>query len=257
MSTYKVIVRNSPGWRGFEACTLGVSVTSPNWQDDHFAAILDFAAAYFKKIRIDVTDLLYRHNFMAKGQPPEEAAAQANRLGGLWLNSHWHLIEACPVRPDVIRWGKWFEHPDYVTVLEQFKSAHDDRHSAVLRDAVNADVEGFFRRQGSGPTDAEREHSRAYLIEELAVITLQARELSSLKLYPGDELLCMNVVRRGLVADAPRGLEREQFAKIKFHTRGTLEAANDLVAVPCPAPGRPDRPNMPPLNTARPPAVFL
>jgi hypothetical protein len=30
MTTYKVIIRNSPGWRSFEVCTLGVSVTSPN-----------------------------------------------------------------------------------------------------------------------------------------------------------------------------------------------------------------------------------
>jgi hypothetical protein len=51
------------------------------------------------------------------------------------------------------------------------------------------------------------------------VITLQARELPCVKLYPGDELACLNLVRRGLVAAAPCGLEREQFAKVKFETR--------------------------------------
>jgi tRNA-dependent cyclodipeptide synthase len=233
MTTYKIIVRNSPGWHSFEACTLGVSVTSPNWQGEYFASILDFAAAHFKTIRIDVTDQLTRHNLMAQGLPANDAAAQANRLGALWLERHHALIDACAVKPDVIRWGQWCQHPDYETVLEQFKRAHDIL-SPVLRDAVKSDTEGFLRRQGREPTDMERKHGRDYLIEEVAVNTLQARELSSLKLYPGDELLCLSVVRRGLVPDAPRGLEREQFAKVKFHTRGALKPANDLVHPPAP-----------------------
>jgi tRNA-dependent cyclodipeptide synthase len=232
MSTYKVIIRNSPGWRSFEACTLGVSVSSPNWQDEHFASILDFAAAHFKSIRIDVTDLLYRHNFLAEGLQPEEAAARANRLGGIWLASHWPVISACDVKPNVVRWEKWFEHPDYSTVWEQFKRAHDI--DTGLRNAVENDIDGFFRRQGRAPTDAERKHSRDYLIEELAVITLQAREMPSLKLYPGDELLCLNLVRRGLVPDAPNGLEREQFAKVKLHARGDVQAVNDRSTRPTP-----------------------
>jgi len=125
MSVYKIIIRNSPGWHSFAACTLGVSVTSPNWQAEHFASILDFAAAHFKTIRIDVTDLLYRHNFLAQGLPPEEAAAQANHLGALWLERHKALIDACPVKTSVIRWGEWLDHPDYGAALEQFERAHD------------------------------------------------------------------------------------------------------------------------------------
>ena len=57
-------------------------------------------------------------------------------------------------------------------------------------------------------------------IEELAVITLQARALPSVKLYPGGELHCLNVVRRELVPEAPKGLEREQFARMSIETRG-------------------------------------
>src|SRR5579863_10530241 len=84
MSKYKIIVR-SPGWRRFDACTLGVSVMSPNWQDEHFGSILDFAAENFKTIRIDVTDLLYRHNFMAEGLSCQDAETRAEAAGELWL----------------------------------------------------------------------------------------------------------------------------------------------------------------------------
>jgi tRNA-dependent cyclodipeptide synthase len=216
MSKYKIIVR-SPGWRTFDACTLGVSVASPNWQGEHFASILDFAAGNFRTIRIDVTDRLYRHNFMAEGQSSLEAAARAEASGGLWLARHQALINACPVKPDVIRWGSWYQHPDYAEVLDGFVRASTE--SPVLRETIARDVDEFFQRQGRKPTETKRQHSRDYLIEELAVFTLQARALPSLKLYPGKEPTCINLVRCGLLAEAPRGLEREQYARIKFHTR--------------------------------------
>jgi tRNA-dependent cyclodipeptide synthase len=249
MSIYKIIIRNSPGWRSFEACTLGVSVASPNWQDEHFASILDFAAGHFKSIRIDVTDLLYRHNFMAEGLSPSEAEAHANALGILWLARHQPLIDACPAKPEVIRWGQWYDHPQYAKVLDGFQTAFS--RSPILRDAIKNDVEGFFRRRGLEPTPAERRHSRDYLIEELAVSALQARALPRLKLYPGDDLFSLYVVRRGLVPEAPRGLEREQFAKIKFHTRGAT-ASDELCARGAPGPVETSRLPQPRLGVPNP-----
>jgi hypothetical protein len=82
MSRYRIIVRNSPHWRDHDAATLGVSVTSSNWQGEKFASIMEFAAANFRVILIDVTDALYRHNFMAESAPPAQALARANSLGG-------------------------------------------------------------------------------------------------------------------------------------------------------------------------------
>jgi len=241
MSVYKIIIRNSPGWRTFEACTLGVSVTSPNWQDEHFASILDFAADHFKTIRIDVTDLLYRHNFMAEGQSPTEAQAQASALGSLWLARHQAVIDACAVRPEVIRWGQWYDHTDYAPVLDGFRRAYT--HNSALREAVESDIDGFFRRQQRNPSETDRRHSRNYLIEELTVATLQSRSLAGLKLYPGDDLLCLSAVRHGTIAEAPRGLEHEQFAKVRFHTRGNSAAA-ELCArqAPCPTAQAPRSP---------------
>lgn len=214
---YKIVVRNSPGWRGFAATTLGVSPPSPNWEGQKFAAILDFAAAHFRHIRIDVSDTLYRHSFMADGAAPGEALAQANAMGALWLARHQDIIDAAPVKPEVVRWAAWLRDPAYAGTLAGFERAH--AINPVLRAAVEADVNEFYRRKGRAPTPLESEHSRNYLLEELAVICLQARALPSVKLYPGGELQCLNVVRHGLAAEAPAGLEREQFAQVKIETR--------------------------------------
>ena len=243
MNAYKVSICKSSGWRGFEACTLGVSVTSPNWQDERFASILAFAAINFKTIRIDVTDLLYRAEFMAEGMPPRDAEAHANALGTSWLERHQPLIEACPVRPDIIRWGTWYGHPDYASTLEQVQHAYDN--SPVLRAAVQSDVEVFFRLRGREPTNIECEHSRNFLLEEMAVLTLQARDRSGRQNIPRRPAGLYVCSQPGPVPEAPGGLEREQFAQVNLRSRSAVEAAQELFARP--APGFPNGSIRPPI----------
>jgi len=218
MTHYKAIVRNSPGWREHEAATLGVSVSSPNWQDEKFAAILEIAAAHFKTIRIDVTDALYRHNLMAEGLSSEEALARANSVGALWLARHQDQISACPVKPIIIRWAEWYEHPDFESTLAQFRNCFHNQ--PIFKEAVIEDSMEFYRRKGLPPTAKQVAHAIDYILEEVAVMTLQGRGMATVKLYPGEDLKCLNLLRNSLVADAPKGLEREQFAKIKFDRRG-------------------------------------
>lgn len=217
MRTYKAEPRNSAGWQAYDACTLGISISSPNWHGAKFAAIMDFAAKHFKHIRIDVTDALYRHTNMAAGMTPDQALNAANAEGALWLAGVQDIIDACPVPVQVVRWAEWYQHQDYQTVLDGFKAAHATSH--VLREAVVADIAAFYGRKGNPPSLREQQASLDYLLEELAVMTLQARKLSSAKLYPGDELECLRVVRAGLVPEAPKGLEREHFVRIKFRGR--------------------------------------
>lgn len=219
MNKYKVIVRKSPGWKAFNTATLGISVESPNWQDDKFESILTWASNHFDTIRIDVSDALYRHNFMAEGVLPEDALSRANALGALWLTKHSDIISSCSVKPQIVRWGEWYKHKDYDITLAAF--AELSQTSVVFSRAINADVESYFQRADIIPTLKQISFAKSFLIEEVAVITLQARELASLKVYPGEDLNCMKVVRCGLVEGAPKGLEREQHAKIKFGSRSS------------------------------------
>jgi tRNA-dependent cyclodipeptide synthase len=228
MSYYKIEVSNSAGWHNHKVVTLGVSVPSCNWEGDKFEAILDFAAANFEFICIDVTDALYRHNFIAEGAKPEQALAQANSLGALWLAQHQEAIDACFVKPKIIRWAEWYSHEDYQETLAGFQRAY--KLSPALYDAVHNDAMGFYHRRHAVPSPVELECAKNFLIEEMSIVSLQARTLPGLRIYPGEELSCLNIVRHGLISDAPKGLEKEQFAKIKFirrRDRAPLQAQND------------------------------
>ena len=217
MSAYRVVVRNSPNWRNHKAATLGVSVPSLNWQGNKFESILQFAAEHCDLIRIDVTDALYRHHYLAEGLNASDAMARANAMGALWLTQHQDTISKCVKQVQIIRWAEWYNHSDYAETLAGFEQAYDQNE--ILRAAVMQDVMEFHRRKNTVPTTAEVKAGRDYLIEELAVITLQARELPSLKIYPGDELACFRFVRQGPREGIPSGLGNEQFAKIKFEKR--------------------------------------
>ena len=230
MSAFRVNICKSPGWRNFTTCTLGVSVTSPNWQRERFASILDFAAKHFSRIRIDLTDALYRHSFAGQGLSDRTAFARAETLGTAWLQEHRKFLAPCPIEPEVIRWASWYRHQDYAEVELRFNRAEAD--SPVLRAALAADLDAFFRRKGHPPDENELKHAKQFLMEELVVLTLQAREMPSVRLYPGKQLRCMQAVAGGLVPEAPRGLECEQFAKVTLRSRVELDTKAALATRP-------------------------
>jgi hypothetical protein len=94
----------------------------------------------------------------------------------------------------------------------------------VLSTAIAADIDGFTERRakhGAAVGDASVLHaaSRAYLLEELAVITLQGRQQSSARIYPGPELACFGAVRGGRIAGAPAGLERDYYVRVNLERR--------------------------------------
>ncbi len=224
MNKYKVEICNSPNWQSFDTATFGVSIESPNWRGEKLEAILDFASKRFRRIRIDVTDALYRHKLMAAKIEEEAAFCGAQALGSLWLSQHIDLIDACPVEKEIIRWEEWYEHDAYRNTLESFK--HAFKNNVFFHDAVREDAETFCRRQNRLITGEMLRRSIDFLIEEVAVLSLQAMETKSVRLYPGEELACMQVVRRGLVPEAPNWLQNEQFAKIRLKVRNSFKAVH-------------------------------
>ncbi|MDR3425236.1 MAG: tRNA-dependent cyclodipeptide synthase [Alphaproteobacteria bacterium] len=217
MTAYKVIVCNSPHWRQHEAVTLGVSVPSPNWQGDKLASILNFAAANFQIIRIDVSDALYRHGFIAQGLTDSDALCRANNMGAKWLEQNADAIGSLRIKPMIVRWAEWYSHPDYQETLAGFQSAYDS--NSVLKNALQNDIMAFYRRRNRPATEKEFAGSLNFFIEELAVITIQTRELPGVKFYPGYEPHSFKIVKSGLVPEAPSGLNKEQFARLKFQSR--------------------------------------
>ena len=217
---YRVRVNSCADWVAYSSCTLGISVGQPYHEGGKFAATVEWAARHFEHIQVDVSDTLQRHRLIGEGVSPVEAARASLREGSRWIARAMPVLGACGQPYTITRWNEWLRHADFPAVHAAYS-----RHAAsdpILRTAISADIDGFIARQvkhGGGIADAVRMASRAYLIEELAAITLQGRAQRSARIYPGPELASFRAVRDGSVAGAPAGLERDYYVRVNLERR--------------------------------------
>ena len=153
---------------------------------------------------------------------PAEAAQASLREGERWIARATPVLGACGKPFTVVRWNEWLRRAEFPPVHAAYSrlAASDP----VLSTTIAGDIDGFLARQvkhGGGMADlsAVRTASRAYLIEELAVITLQGRVQSSARIYPGPELASFHAVRGDRVAGAPGGLERDYYVHVNLERR--------------------------------------
>jgi tRNA-dependent cyclodipeptide synthase len=217
---YRVRVNSCPQWTQYAHCTLGVSVGQPYHDGEKFAATVEWAARHFEHIRVDVSDTLQRHRLVGEGASYPEAEARSLGAGDQWIAGARPVLIECERSFSVVRWNAWLQRPDFLAVLDQYaRLASSD---PVLSRAIAADVEGFIeRREKKGLLNAgvARATSRAYLLEELSVITLQGAAERSARIYPGPQLECFKVVRDGQVPDAPAGLGRDYYVHINLERK--------------------------------------
>lgn len=208
--SYKVSTDRTPAWRECAIGTLLISVGQPYHEGEKFAATVEWAARHFKCLHVLVADTLQRHNGPIK----------YGEDGKNWYARNRGALDECGKPITVSYWDEWRAKREYPGTEEQFRGAA--RPGSLLDSALRHDAEAFVARQVRAGGSGSLERSVCYLIEELAVITLQARELPApnARIYPGAELECFRVVTRGLVEDAPLGLERQYHTTINLKRRG-------------------------------------
>jgi hypothetical protein len=135
--------------------------------------------------------------------------------GDAWVARNRRTWRDCGLEVTLSHWDDWRGHPEFPAVLEQFRAAAGGE---LLGRALDHDATAFVARQAGKGLPATVEQSRAYLLEELAVIALEARAYPGARIYPGPELECFRVAS-GLVAGVPRGLERQYHTAIDFKRR--------------------------------------
>jgi hypothetical protein len=125
----------------------------------------------------------------------------------------------------IVRWNNWLRHPEFPAVHRAYsRLAKADPVLSGDSGTITRDIDDFIARQArryGPPADetAARATSRAYLIEELAVITLQGSTERTARIYPGPELASFKAVRQRLVQGAPPGLDRDYYVHVNLERR--------------------------------------
>lgn len=212
MNSFTIHPRKAGNWRRHREATLAISVGAPYHEGEKFAATVAWAAQRFDKLHLQVGDTLQRHNSNAP-----DAETQSRAAGDAWLARNQPIVAATGKLASVTRWDDLRRQPDYPAVHAQFKQAA--RENTQLAAAISADAARFIARQPTPLPDASA-RSTAYVLEELAVITLHARAVPGARLYPSPNIESLALVEAGLVPQAPKGLERQQRIHLSIRSKG-------------------------------------
>ena len=223
---YKVRARQSPS--NNRHVTLSISVGGLNHEGEKFAETMRWATKRFDSITVCVSDSFQRYKLQSNGLGALEAHSKALRDGVAWVERNLNnLTIDKPI--SVTRWDMWRRHPDFADVEDTFAELAITNEE--LAKTVDKDANYFLSRNPhlkSGPQAFEL--CRAAVIEELAVHTLQAREYGGSRVYPGDQIESLGLVRSGGVPSAPFGLQQEQFIRINLERRAMYKHVRDIAS---------------------------
>lgn len=176
---YKVSLKNSVPWQGAAEVRLQISVGKAATEGDKFYAFCEWAAARFPRAMVIVSDTLQRHNLQFENGLTEQAArVKSAALGSEWLVRNRAALSLLP-KAHILRWDAALAHAETDPAMAHLVRIFET--SAAVRSAVDATVAAFWARQEQGGAFTFgrqalfAEHSRAFLLEELAVFSWLCR----------------------------------------------------------------------------------
>jgi tRNA-dependent cyclodipeptide synthase len=217
---YAVKVKTGAGWRDFDTVRLQISVGHAYHEGYKLEATLEWCRHRFDHVIVCVNDTLQRFNGQVEGLDSDEAFAKSKSAGGDWLARHMPKIGRL-ASVEIHRWEDWRARSDYQLALQQTQWLY--AHNAEFRDAISANIKGFWNRRQPREglaTDFRfadfAASSKAYLLEETAVFSLMFKQTRAVDVYPGSVLLPCVVFKGRKIPGAPEGLDQGAFTRIDF-----------------------------------------
>lgn len=204
-AAFKQSIRRLTPYHNF---ILGISLGSQNHRGAALEAIVDcINQSPLKQGVIDLSDTLRRHTYMIEGMDPEAAYAAAREAGNEWLRNNGATLEKLQKPYEIIRWDHWLQNERFPAYLEAFERAYET--NPHLRAAVARDIQRFYTRKFNDAAQQMNEINLSvkFILEELAVMSIQFEDNPRAQLYPGNELHSLRVIRDGLVTDVPLNIQ--------------------------------------------------
>lgn len=218
----EVKLKTRPDFHKFSRAALGVSLNSRNHEGTSLTQMVHWINDQntFNECVIDLSDVLHRHNFIADGMNPDQAFEYAYNLGTQWLDNNMHILKNLRMPFSVIRWNHWLKKSAILQNKILFQRALTS--NKLFRDAMAQDIEYFLNRRGrqnipTAKTDHYIDCCYNYLIEELAVHSVFFDAYPAISVYPGRQQKSFQLVRKGLIANVPTGMQKSQYAGLYMH----------------------------------------
>lgn len=205
-----------------ETACLAVSVGQEYHEGEKLKVVVERINAQYRHVIIDVADTLQRHNLaLERGLSLTEAHTETRRLGDEWLDRNRNVLNTFTIPVRIDRWDSRLNHPDYEQTRQVFDLLY--QNDQKFRKAVGKDARGYIHRRIRRGWNVPKEKAiiacTNYLLEEIAALTLFYRENPCVTVYPAPPLRCFELVKKGEIEGAPKGLENEGYEQIQFVPR--------------------------------------
>lgn len=193
-------------------------------------------------IRIMLADTLQRYSSaMQLAKTPEACEGLSREKGEEWKKRYLFPIKAIlgeNVRLEM--WDVWREHSLFQLFIQQIESHY--RENSLFREAIELDIHDFEQRRSKsshpkGLTEVEKEHCRAYIKEECAVLKIweydQVSPCYRLMIYPMKLSHAMTVIKsqwtqfKSLSAELHSASISESGCSFFSHAERVLQAQNE------------------------------
>lgn len=206
-------------WRSYGRITLGISVGAHYHEGEKFSATMRWAQEHFNSCAIIVCDSLHRYNEPEHySGDPAKALEKCLASGEDWLKRNLSAILSSTIPCTVTRWEDWRLHPDFNHVHRQIMGVY--AQDAGMRASVEAGAQRYLRNNpvlSDCLGEARARGCSLYILEELAGLTLFARQYGLWEAYAGAKIAALEYLKSAQRADLPEPLL--EIRSLKIHLK--------------------------------------
>lgn len=198
-------------------CILTISVGQANHEGEKFLSTVIATDKKFSFCTVMVCDSLQR--FTMKFSSPlslEEIHCDSNFLGDEWINRNFKALKRLTMPYTLSRWDCWIAHPHF----KEKKFLIDElySHDELFKETVDRTAASFVERKQDRLMITQRDAiylSKQYLLEECAVMLIQADDLNGFEIYPNQRNDAMDYVHKKIISSIDCNLMRPITVKFK------------------------------------------
>jgi hypothetical protein len=198
-------------------CILTISVGQPNHEGDKLFSTLLAVNKHFSLCLIMVCDSLQRHTRKISSRNTLEVLHnEANNLGDQWITRNSRFIRQLAIPYKISRWDDWMSSPNYPNKRLIINSLYTN--APLFKKSIDETAYAFSeRKMDIALVDRHTAFilSQEYLLEECAVMLLQADDGYPFEIYPSQRNDAMDYVYQQIISYTNRDLMRAVSIKFK------------------------------------------
>ncbi len=206
-------------------CILTVSVGQPNHEGDKFFATVLAINKQFTSCIIMVCDSLQRHTMKISSQLNlNELHKESNRLGDEWIVRNSLAINQFNIPYQISRWDAWMHHRNYPEKRLSINSLY--ANDPLFKKSIDETAHKFSERKmdiSVVDRNIAFNLSKEYLLEECAIMLLQAEDGYQFEIYPSQRNDAMDYVYQQIISYTNKELMRAVSIKFKNLTPNLIQ----------------------------------